>query len=70
MSSEFKASSRDLQSLADFLTNASEVSRETGVWFCAFSPTDIAIPGGSTLRVAVTGDGDDREYIIDDRIGD
>ena len=70
MSSSFKANPSDLQALADFLTTASETSRETGVWLCPYGPTDVVIPGGSTVRIAVDGEGDLKSYVVDDRIGD
>jgi hypothetical protein len=69
VSSQFKANAGDVQALANFLVNASEVSRETGVWFCVYGATEVVIPGGSTVRVTVDGDGDLQSYVVDDQIG-
>jgi hypothetical protein len=69
VSSQFRASAGDIQALANFLVNASEVSREIGVWFCAYGPTEVTIPGGSTVRVTVDGEGDLQSYVVDDQIG-
>lgn len=70
MSMTFKANPSDLHALAEFLTNAAELSRDTGVWFCVYGPVDVVIPGGTVVRVGVDGQGDEQAYVIDDRIGD
>ena len=70
MSAGFNADASQVQGLANFLTQASEVSRDTGVWFCAYGGTQVVIPGGSIVKLAVAGEDDEMQYVVDDWIGE